>query len=121
MADPRFDRAVTALQGFEDAVATVDRRDFGGVYRCSQALTLRPLNFVRVDDTSLGLGGTVTEAQAAAKQHGLKALVVDVSFGLNTNAEFEEAGDSGEEWVRLPRGIYVFDANVPRTRYGRSR
>ena len=54
MADPRFDHAITALQGFEDSVATVDRRDFGGVYRCSQAPTLRPLNFVRVDDTSLG-------------------------------------------------------------------
>jgi hypothetical protein len=60
MADQRFDRAITALHHFEDAVASVDRCDFGGVYRCSQAPTLRPLNFVRVDDAKLGLDATVT-------------------------------------------------------------
>jgi hypothetical protein len=32
MADQRFDRAIAALHRFEDAVATVHRRDFGGVY-----------------------------------------------------------------------------------------
>lgn len=102
-----------ALHRFEDSVASVDRCDFGGVYRCSQAPTLRPLNFVRVDDAKLGLDATVTGARAAAKQHGLTAIVVDVSFGLNANAKFEDADGSGKEWVRVPRGIYVLDGNPP--------
>src|SRR5438876_7258403 len=102
-----------ALQRFEDSVENVDCRDFGGVYRCSQAPTLRPLNFVRVNDAALGLDATVAEARAAAKQHGLTTIVVDVSFGLNTNAKFEGADGSAGEWVRVPRGIYVFAGKPP--------
>jgi RimJ/RimL family protein N-acetyltransferase len=98
-----------ALHRFEDSVASVDPCEFRGVYRCSQAPTLRPLNFVRVDDAALGLDATVAGARATARQHGLAAIVVDVSFGLNTNARFEGTDGSGREWLRVPRGMYVID------------
>jgi RimJ/RimL family protein N-acetyltransferase len=68
---------------------------------------------VRVDEAALGLDATVAGARAGAKQYGLTAIVVDVSFGLNTNATFEGADGSGEEWVRVPRGIYVISGKPP--------
>lgn len=106
MDDPRFERAVDTLRRLEDATATADRTAFGAVYRCADAPTLATLNFVRVDSIVGDLPGTATAARAAAQEHGLKTIVVDVNAGPMTNPAFET--DDGE-WTRVVRWIYAWE------------
>jgi hypothetical protein len=112
VADERFEAAIKALQRFEETVASVETMAGGGVYRCPTAPSLAPLNFVRVDDTSAGLKDSVTAARAAAAHHGLKTIVLDAVFGPNANLAFEGTRLEGE-WVRVPRGVYVWEGQGP--------
>src|SRR5688500_6533022 len=105
MADQGFVHAIAALQHFEDTVASVDRHNFGGVYRCSLAPTLAPLNFVRVDDCRLGLDTTVKEVRAAADRYGLTAIVLDVAFRLEHDRSLRGARRRARVGARPTRDL----------------
>jgi RimJ/RimL family protein N-acetyltransferase len=105
MVDERFRLAIATLRRLEEAVATVERRPFGGVFRCPVAPTLAPLNFVRVDHVDAEVVETVEEARAAAEAEAVTTIVLDAP-SASINIAFEGETLEGE-WFRVPRGIYV--------------